>query len=209
MLPLQVRVDLGTIAMKEYSPFPKAPSLESCHLMVKCQCQSEDRFIFILIKTKHPIHIMMFRVVTSNDNVMTPFIFPHDVTLKPQAYIKYLEKVVLSWIKREGAGRPSPSTRTLHYATQVREPNLGCQKISVITSPLTSDCLTLQIVIPWLFCMRHSWTRVQQNSVQSQRWTEHKDNGSICQFEPEDCQKGLQEILKSFGVYGWSHWWFL
>ena len=31
MLPLQVRVNLGAIAMKRYSTFPKAPGLEPCH----------------------------------------------------------------------------------------------------------------------------------------------------------------------------------
>ena len=35
MLPLQARVDLGLIAMKEYSAFPKAPAkLEPTHQIV-------------------------------------------------------------------------------------------------------------------------------------------------------------------------------
>ena len=38
-------------------------------------CQSEDRFILILLKTKHPIHIKEFREVTKDSDVMHPFIF--------------------------------------------------------------------------------------------------------------------------------------
>ena len=34
MLPLQVRVGLGAMAMKEYSIFPKAPGLEPHHQIV-------------------------------------------------------------------------------------------------------------------------------------------------------------------------------
>ena len=36
ILPLWVRVDPSVMAMKGYSIFPKAPGLESYHLMVYC-----------------------------------------------------------------------------------------------------------------------------------------------------------------------------
>ena len=36
----------------------------------------------MLIKTKHPIHSMVFGVVTGNGDVMLSFIFPHDLRLK-------------------------------------------------------------------------------------------------------------------------------
>ena len=40
MLPLQARVDLGAMAMKRYSAFPKAPALlEPHHQIVKCHIQ--------------------------------------------------------------------------------------------------------------------------------------------------------------------------
>ena len=34
MLPLQDRVDLGAMAMKEYSAFPKAPALLELHHLI-------------------------------------------------------------------------------------------------------------------------------------------------------------------------------
>ena len=40
MLPLRARVDLGAMAMKRYSAFPKAPALlEPHHQIVKCHIQ--------------------------------------------------------------------------------------------------------------------------------------------------------------------------
>ena len=59
----------------------------------------------IMMKSKHPIHIMMFKVVTSNGDVMPSFIFPHALRLNTEAYIKCLKEVVF-WIKRMDAGRP-------------------------------------------------------------------------------------------------------
>ena len=63
-------------------------------------CQSENKFI--LIKTKHPIDMIMFGVVTSDGDVMPSFIFPHGLT---ETYIKCLEEVILTGIERVAAGR--------------------------------------------------------------------------------------------------------
>ena len=40
--------------------------------------------VLVLMETKHPVHIMVFRVVTIGD-VMPPFIFPHDLRLNMAA----------------------------------------------------------------------------------------------------------------------------
>ena len=68
-------------------------------------CQSEDRFMFILMKANHPLHIMVFGVVTRDDDVMTSFLLSHCVKQKMEAGIKCLEAIVLPWIKRVAAGR--------------------------------------------------------------------------------------------------------
>ena len=61
--------------------------------------------VLTVMKTKHPIHIMMFGMVTSDSDVMPPFIFPHHFRLNAEAYVKCLEKVILTWIERVVAGR--------------------------------------------------------------------------------------------------------
>ena len=45
------------------------------------ECQYGDIFIFILMKTKHAVHIMVFGAACSDGKVMSLFIFPHDFTL--------------------------------------------------------------------------------------------------------------------------------
>ena len=52
-----------------------------------------------LRKTKPPVHIV-FGVVTNNDDMTPPFIFPFDLRLFMEAYIKCLEEVVLLRIKK-------------------------------------------------------------------------------------------------------------
>ena len=58
-------------------------------------CQSEERFI--LMKTKHPVHIMVF--VWSQAMVILC------LRLNTEAYIEWLEKVVLPWIERVAPGK--------------------------------------------------------------------------------------------------------
>ena len=46
VLPRRARLDLGAMAMKRYSAFPKAPaSLESLHQIVYCHFQDNSRCI--------------------------------------------------------------------------------------------------------------------------------------------------------------------
>ena len=58
--------------------------------------QSEDRFTFIFMKTKLSIHIMVFGAITSDGNVMLSFVFPYVLRFNKEAYIQYLEEVVLT-----------------------------------------------------------------------------------------------------------------
>ena len=44
------------------------------------------------MNTKHPVHIMMFRLVIIDGDVMLLFIFPYDLSLNSEAYIKCLDR---------------------------------------------------------------------------------------------------------------------
>ena len=50
------------------------------------------------MKTSHPVHIMVFRVVSRGDDVMPSFFFPHNLILITEVYIKYYDEVVIPWI---------------------------------------------------------------------------------------------------------------
>ena len=57
-------------------------------------CQAEDRFVFILMKTKHSVHIIVFGMVTNDGDAMAPFIFASDSTQRPTS--SALEEVLLA-----------------------------------------------------------------------------------------------------------------
>ena len=56
------------------------------------------------MKTKIPIYIIVFEVVTSDGDIMPLLIFPRGLRLNTEAYIKCLEEFVLTWIEKEAAG---------------------------------------------------------------------------------------------------------
>ena len=99
------------------------------------------------MKTKHPVHIMVFSVVISSSDDMPQFIFSHGLRLNMEASIKCLEDSTV--LDQEG---DCWKTLNLPHATQKGEPNIGCEKISV-TTYLTSGCLTAQITIPFNYYM--------------------------------------------------------
>ena len=53
---------------------------------------------------KQLVRIIEFRVITSDGNIMSPFI-SHGLTFKTEPDIKYLEEVVLTWIEMMVAER--------------------------------------------------------------------------------------------------------
>ena len=60
----------------------------------------------IWMKTQHSVLIMMSGVVTSDGDVIPPYIFPRSLRLNAEAYTKCLEYVVPTWIERVVIGRP-------------------------------------------------------------------------------------------------------
>ena len=130
-------------------------------------------FIFILMKIKRSIHIMMLGVVSNYGDIMLPFVFPHGLRFTIAADIKFLKEVVLLWIESAVAERLRLTTGLC-----ARVPRLESQKLSATVSLLTSGPLTSQITILWIIVCR-SWARDQQNPAQHQRWTEGKDKDSI------------------------------
>ena len=96
---------------------------------------SDERFLFILMKTKHSVHIMMFRVFTSNDDVIPSSIVPHGFTLNTESYFKCLYKVVLSCTERVASRRPYVCQHDTATCCTSREPSVDRKKISAFTSP--------------------------------------------------------------------------
>ena len=79
-----------------------------------CSLSSQD--IPIVMKSKPLIHIMVFKVINSNGNLMPQFI-PYSPRLNTEVYIKYLDQ-------KRGYWETISSNRTLCHATQSGEPSL-------------------------------------------------------------------------------------
>ena len=73
---------------------------------------------------------------------MPPVIFPQGVRLNTEAYIGFLEKIVLTWI---GMLRLITGRQAIHHN---QENAVLAVKISATTSILTYSCVTHQIAIP-------------------------------------------------------------
>lgn len=57
-------------------------------------------------KTKFPVHILVFGVVSSNEHVMPPYIFEEDLRVNQNVCQKVLVISVKSWIEEDATGRP-------------------------------------------------------------------------------------------------------
>ena len=60
----------------------------------------------ISMKIKHPVCIMVFEIVTSDNDIMAPFNFSRGRRLNIKVYVKCLKEVVQPWIKKVAARRP-------------------------------------------------------------------------------------------------------
>ena len=83
--------------------------------------------VLILMKDKQPVHIIVFGVVTSNDD-NPPFTLPHGFRLNKEAYIKCLKVVVLSWIERTFAQRLCLTTSLCTMPHKQENPVLAMRK---------------------------------------------------------------------------------
>ena len=148
------------------------------------------------MKTKYPVNIMVFRVVTSDGDVMPPLIFWYYYRPNMKANIKCLKEVNCSesrgWLLED----PISGKRALHHVTQAKEPSVGCKKFSATTSPLTSPKIAIPLIIMWGAWLSERPTKLY--AILKMNWKQK--NGSIYQFKQGDHLKSLQEIPKSSGA---------
>ena len=110
---------------------------------------------FIIMKTKHSIHILIF----GDGDVRFLFNFPRVIRLNTKSYIKCSDEVMLAWIERVASG-----SWTLRHVTQEGEPNVGWENISANKSPLTSGRLPPQMATPQDY---YVWGAVERETNQT------------------------------------------
>lgn len=70
-----------------------------------------------VIKIKQLVNINACGVITSDNNIMSPFIFPNGLRFNTEDYIKCLEEVLLSWVNRMAVENPLFDNQTLQHGT--------------------------------------------------------------------------------------------
>ena len=111
------------------------------------------------MKTKDPVHIMIFRTVTKDWDSFLLFIFLRSFILNAETYIKCLEKVVQSSIKRVATRRPYiwlQNSVTCHTNRRI-QPWSSENFCDHITSDIY--CLTPPIAIPLIIM---GWTQLSE-----------------------------------------------
>ena len=101
-----------------------------------------------LINAKHPVHIIVFKVVTCDSDITPKIILPHGLTIKTEAYIKWCPRT-RNWLLKD----LTSSNRILPPDTQRRELSLEFQKSSETTLTLTSGRLALEITVPLIIAV--------------------------------------------------------
>ena len=66
------------------------------NLKINCWLSLSPQDVLILMKTKRPVYIMVLGMVTSDSDIMPPFIFLHSLRLNTEDYIKCLEEVLFT-----------------------------------------------------------------------------------------------------------------
>lgn len=81
-----------------------------------------------VMKIEHPVRIMLITwslEMASLDHHSTS----HTGSHATQSYIKRLENMLLSWVKKVAAARRYSGNRTQHNSSQARESSHSCQKV--------------------------------------------------------------------------------
>ena len=103
---------------------------------------------------KHPVHIIVFGVVTNDGIYMPPFIFPHGFRLNTEPETKSLEELVLAWIEKVAVKR-SYAWQQNSVPYQHENPVFPVKNFLRPNHPLHFR-LTCQIAIP-LIIMCGAW----------------------------------------------------
>ena len=147
------------------------------------------------------MNIIVFGVVTSDGNIIPPFIFLHGPRLNPKASIKCLEEVVLPWIIRVTTGK----SYVRHHAPQLEELSLSCHRISATTSPMTSSDITPLIAIPLIIICGAQLSKRPCNTKDKLRV---RIMAAFTKLNKVSDRK-LCKILKLSRGCDWSKWQFL
>ena len=121
-----------------------------------------------------------------------------------------LQSYICIWTINWLLDEPPYGSRSLTHASQAGKSSVVREKISAITSPLTSGRLTPQIAIPLII----TWVSAVEGETYETPWNTKDDQKAsviviFTKFKQGNHLKVLQKNSKSSGGCGWNQWWFL
>ena len=93
---------------------------------------TNNRDVPRVMKTKFPVLVMVFGIVSSEGHIMPPHIFEVGLKVNTKVYLDVLKGVVIPWWNQVASDRPWCGSRTRHWSTSPKWPTLGF-RMSVTT----------------------------------------------------------------------------
>ena len=146
--------------------FTRKPQYEDFRVF-RCQIQIH------IDEKQTPVHTMVLGVITSDGDVIPPFIFPHGLTPNMETYIKYLEEVLLTWIER--GLLEDPMYMHIHVYTRVCVHPYMCACV----------CIYIYIYTPTHMCAHtHTHTPTYTHTyTHTYMWQDELDSAWVSNFK--------------------------
>ena len=133
-----------------------APLYNSCSLPIQVmttgplaapsKCKSGRFNVPRVMKTKFPVTVMVFGVISSEGHIMPPHIFEIGLKVNIKVYLNALKSVVITWCNQVAGGRP--------WVWQ--QDSVPAHKSKETQAWLQNECYDF---VPFSHCLTATWTR--------------------------------------------------
>ena len=197
-----------------------APLYNSCTLPIQLmttgtlpapsKCKSRRFNVPRVMKTKLPVTVMVFGVVSSEGHIMPPHIFEVGLKVNTKVYLDVLKSVVITWCNQVAGGRPWVWQQDSAPVHKSKETQAWLQKESYDFVPF-SHCPLLPRPEPaGLLRLVIRREHHQHDLPQHQRQPDRSHPPSIHRAPVDACGKGMLSVPDPYrgGDWGWRwlHW---
>ena len=163
-----------------------------------------------VMKTKFPVTVMVFGVVSSDGHIMPPHIFEVGLKVNTKVYLDVLKSVVIPDAIRWLAAEPGWGSRTRRRPTSPKRPRLGFRRSAKTLYPSLTGPLLPRPEPAGLLRLVARWEHHQHDLPKHQSQPDRCYPPSIRRAPAGDCGKGMLPVLDPYrgGDWGWRrlHW---
>ena len=144
-----------------------------------------------VMKTKFPVTVMVFGVVSSEGHVIPPHIFEVGLKVNTKVYLHVLKSVVISWCNQVASGRPWVWQQDSAPAHKSKETP---HRVLRLCTLLSLAALLPQPEPVGLFCLVLRREYHQQDFPQHQSQPDRHHPLSICRAPASACGKACSQL---------------